>query len=45
MTMYLPNHDVRPTGVEAGEFLESPTSPPPPEQNPATAEVGEAPVE
>jgi hypothetical protein len=28
MTMYLPNEDVRPTGYEAGEFLESPTLPP-----------------
>jgi hypothetical protein len=34
MTMYLPNRDVRPTGYEAGEFLE-----PPPE-----APVAEPPV-
>jgi hypothetical protein len=25
MTMYLPNGDIRPTGYEAGEFLEAPT--------------------
>jgi hypothetical protein len=24
MTMYLPNDDIRPTGYEAGEFLDSP---------------------
>jgi hypothetical protein len=24
MTMYLPNDDVRPTGYEAGEFIEDP---------------------
>jgi hypothetical protein len=24
MTMYLPNRDIRPTGYEAGEFLELP---------------------
>jgi hypothetical protein len=24
MTMYLPNRDVRPTGYEAGEFIEPP---------------------
>ena len=24
MTMYLPNEDVRPTGYEAGEFLDVP---------------------
>jgi len=24
MTMYLPNHDVRPTGAEAGEFIDAP---------------------
>jgi hypothetical protein len=38
MTMYLPNHDVRPTGYEAGEFLESPTVPPVAEPNPSTPE-------
>jgi hypothetical protein len=27
MTMYLSNRDVRPTGYEAGEFLESPAIP------------------
>jgi hypothetical protein len=30
MTMYLSNRDVRPTGYEAGEFLESPSIVPPP---------------
>ena len=25
MTMYLPNRDIRPTGYEAGEFLEPPS--------------------
>jgi hypothetical protein len=24
MTMYLPNRDIRPTGYEAGEFLDAP---------------------
>jgi hypothetical protein len=24
MTMYLPNRDVRPTGAEAGEFIDAP---------------------
>jgi hypothetical protein len=33
MTMYLPNRDVRPTGYEAGEFLELPAISPPPEPN------------
>jgi hypothetical protein len=28
MTMYLPNRDVRPTGYEAGEFLEPSIEPP-----------------
>jgi hypothetical protein len=27
MTMFLPNSDVRPTGVEPAEFLESPALP------------------
>jgi hypothetical protein len=31
MTMYLPNRDVRPTGFEAGEFLEVPEVAPPTE--------------
>ena len=39
MTMYLSNRDVRPTGYEAGEFLESPTIAPPAEPNPGTPEV------
>jgi hypothetical protein len=34
MTMYLSNRDVRPTGYEAGEFLESPTIAPAVEPNP-----------
>jgi hypothetical protein len=29
MTMYLPNRDLRPTGYEAGEFIDLPTEPPP----------------
>jgi hypothetical protein len=33
MTMYLPNRDIRPTGYEAGEFLEIPTAVPAAEPN------------
>jgi hypothetical protein len=39
MTMYLPNRVVRPTGYEAGEFIESPTIAPAVEPNPGTPEV------
>jgi hypothetical protein len=38
MTMYLSNRDVRPTGYEAGEFLESPTIVPAPGPNLGTPE-------
>jgi hypothetical protein len=31
MTMYLSNRDIRPTGYEAGEFIEPDVVPPPPE--------------
>ena len=31
MTMYLPNRDLRPTGYEAGEFIEPQVVPPPAE--------------
>jgi hypothetical protein len=27
MTMYLPNHDVRPVGAEVAEFVDDPTLP------------------
>jgi hypothetical protein len=39
MTMYLPNPDVRPTGYEAGEFIEAPVSTPPPHANPADEQL------
>jgi hypothetical protein len=39
MTIYLSNREVRPTGYEAGEFLESPTIAPAVEPNPGTREV------
>jgi len=39
MTMYLSNRDVRPTGYEAGEFLELPPMAPAVEPNRRTAEV------
>ena len=39
MTMYLPNRDIRPTGYEAGEFLDSPAFVPPEEPNPRPPEV------
>jgi hypothetical protein len=39
MTMYLPNGDVRPTGYEAGEFLEPPTAPPAVNRRPGTTET------
>ena len=38
MTMYLPNRDVRPTGYEAGEFLEPP--PITPQDEPDTSAHG-----
>jgi hypothetical protein len=36
--MYLSNRDIRPTGYEAGEFLESPAFPPAVEPGPPTPE-------
>ena len=39
MTMYLPNRDIRPTGAEAGEFLDLPAFVPPAEPNPRPPEV------
>ena len=41
MTMYLPNGEVRPTGYEAGEFLEDPTVVPPPEDEPGPPGEGD----
>jgi hypothetical protein len=40
MTMYLPNPDVRPTGYEAGEFLEVPTIAPAVELSQEAPEAG-----
>ena len=39
MTMYLPNRDVRPTGYEAGEFIDSPPEPSVPESPLAASEA------
>jgi hypothetical protein len=39
MTMYLPNGDVRPTGYEAGEFIEPPTIPPARDPSPEIPEA------
>jgi hypothetical protein len=39
MTMYLPNPDVRPTGYEAGEFIEPPVSAPQPHANAADEQL------
>ena len=39
MTIYLSNNDVRPTGYEAGEFLDAPSFAPPVEPNPPAREV------
>jgi hypothetical protein len=41
MTMYLPNRRVRPTGYEAGEFLEAPAVAEAVEPEVGTAEVDE----
>jgi hypothetical protein len=41
MTMYLPNRDIRPTGYEAGEFLESPPFPAPAPTTPAMPAIGD----
>jgi hypothetical protein len=38
MTMYLPNRDIRPTGFEAGEFLEPPRDAAAFEQTPRSPE-------
>jgi hypothetical protein len=41
MTMYLPNRDVRPTGYEAGEFIEPPIVESPADDDSRTSEVDE----
>ena len=41
MTMYLPNGDIRPTGYEAGEFLEPPTLAPSAEPKLNEPDVGD----
>ena len=41
MTMYLPNGDVRPTGYEAGEFIEPPPVPPAGDPTPEAADVAD----
>jgi hypothetical protein len=38
MTMYLPNGDVRPTGYEAGEFIDLPPDAPVAEPAPEASE-------
>ena len=48
MTMYLPNHDIRPTGAEAGEFIEAQPvvdeRPPEPPRTEPRIDDGEAPT-
>ena len=41
MTMFLSNREVRPTGYEAGEFIEPSTFTPPPDPRPFAAEADE----